>query len=97
MIRILALFLFVTFIFCPPAYSHSLEALKVNESATKVILRDSATGNEWQAEEGDVIDGYRVVKITPGYVTIAYTGKDGKFFVTKITLKKVHRIIKERP
>lgn len=46
---------------------------------TMVTLRDPATGASFQAFEGDVLDGrYRIVKVAPRSVTVAYVDGTGQ-------------------
>jgi hypothetical protein len=97
MIKILLLLLFLTFLICEPAYSHSLEAINVNESATEAVLRDTVTGDEWMVQTGDEISGYRVIKITKEFVTIANIGEDQKVYVTKIHINGGNQTMKANP
>ena len=80
-----------------PAYSHTFKAIVGKESAEEVVLRDTATGDEWVAAEGDEIDGYRIVEITPSYVSIAKLGEGQVVFVTKIPINGEQRAIKVSP
>jgi len=82
---------------CCPAYSHTFEAIISDESAEEVVLCDTVTGDEWVAAVGDEVDGYRIVEITPSYVTIAKPGEDRVVFVTKIPINSEQRIIKISP
>lgn len=97
MVRILTLLMLLTFIFCGPAYCHTFEVIRTSESSAEVILCDRATGEEWVVEVGDEIDGYRIIKITPSYVTIAKPGENRVVFLTKIPIKGEHRITKVSP
>jgi hypothetical protein len=83
--------------FTTAAFSHTFEAIVRTGSIEEVILHDTVTGDEWVAAVGDVIDGYRIVEITPSYVTIAKPGEGRVVDVTKIPINGEHRSIKISP
>ncbi len=87
----------LTFSVCYPAYSHTFEAIISNKNVEEAVLHDTATGDDWVVTEGDEIDGYQIVKITPSYVTIAKPGEGRVVFVTQIPIINEQRILKINP
>ena len=54
--RTIFLLILLVFSVFHPAYSHTFKAIVGKESAEEVVLRDTATGDEWVAAEGKVGD-----------------------------------------
>jgi len=87
----------LSFAVSTPAYSQNFEVKEVREHSEQVVLRYRDTGEEWVAEVGDEIWGWRVVQITQRHITMAKSREDLPMLMTKIPIEPRGRIINVSP
>jgi hypothetical protein len=93
MFRFSILMVLLSFAVSAPAYSQNFEVKEVREHSKQVVLRDRDTGEEWVAEVGDEIGGWRVVQITQHHISMAKSRDDQPMLMTKIPVKQGGRSI----
>jgi hypothetical protein len=70
-----------------PVYSQNFKVKMVSEDLTEVVLKDINTGEEWVANFGDEVEGWKIVKIRNDQVTIVKQGEGQVTLKTNLPVK----------
>jgi len=80
-----------------PVYSQNFKVKMVSEDLEEVVLQDSDTGEEWVARFGDVVEGWKIVKIRNDQVTIVKQGDGQITLKTDLPVKGSSRLLELSP
>lgn len=80
-----------------PVYSQNFKVKMVSEDVEEVVLQDSDTGEEWVAYLGDVVEGWKIVKIRNDQVTIVKQGEGQVTLKTDLPVKGGGRLLELSP
>jgi hypothetical protein len=84
-------------IIAPTVYSQNLKVKVVSEDLEEVILQDSDTGEEWVARFGEMVEGWKIVKISHDRVTIVKQREGQTTLKTDLPVKASSRLLELIP
>lgn len=80
-----------------PVYSQNFKVKVVSEDLKEVVLQDNDTGEEWVARFGDVVGGWKILKITNDQLTIVKQGEGQVTLKTDLPIKGGGRLLELSP